>query len=215
MANIPTPPDLDLGDGGPVPADDLVTIPRAELEALRARFEAAPEPTDRPRDPGRSAEAKAGVPDRGADPELAGELASRDRRLVELERTCRSAVRDRELATALAGRPLVSGAASQLLKLLRDDLDVYEEDGGYKVAAKDGRTVSQAVNQWLASPEFSHFCLPTSRGGTGARGANRPVADAAPTGPKNLGEAAVMKWREAAASRPDNLLKPIGLRRHR
>jgi hypothetical protein len=222
MANILNPPDPDQGDVSPAAADGFVTIPRAELEALRARLDAASALADRPGEPGRQDD-PAGRPtgpeadpqDRGPDPELIREIASRDRRLAELEHACRSAVRDRELATALAGRPLVSGAAAQLLKLWRDELDVYEEDGAYKVAAKDGRSVAQAVTEWLASTEFSHFSLPKSRGGTGARGANRPVSDGAPAGPRNLGEAIVMKWRDAAAARPDNLLKPIGLRRHR
>jgi hypothetical protein len=233
MANIPNQPDPDQGEAAPASADDLVTIPRAELEALLARLDAAASASesaprelaagDRPRVPvrpgdvpgGRSPHGDPAAGDRSPDPEFAREIAARDRRLADLEQAFRGAVRDRELATALAGRPLVSGAASQLLKLWRDDLDVFEEDGGYKVAAKDGRAVAQAVGEWLASPEFAHFCLPTSRGGTGARGGNRPPADAAPGGPKNLGEAVVMKWREASTARPENLLKPIGLRRHR
>ena len=125
-------------------------------------------------------------------------------------------MRERELATALAGRPLVAGAAAQLIRLWRDDFDVYEEGGAYKVSARDGRAVGQVVGDWLASAEYSHFCLPTSRGGTGARDASRPSAGAARRGaPKNLGESIVMKWREESAARPNNLLKPIGLRRHR
>ncbi len=93
---------------------------------------------------------------------------------------------------------------------------MYEEGGAYKVAARDGRTVGQVVGDWLASPEYSHFCLPTSRGGTGARDASRPSAGGTPAAaPRNLGESVVMKWRDESAARPNNLLKPIGLRRHR
>lgn len=129
---------------------------------------------------------------------------------------CKSAVRERELATVLAGKALVNGAAAQLIKLWSQEFDVYEEGDRFKVASRDGRAVSQVVNEWLASPEYSHFCLPTSRGGTGAKDASRPVGGSATKGsPRTLGEAIVMKWREEAAAQPNNLLKPIGLRRDR
>jgi hypothetical protein len=153
---------------------------------------------------------------REKDPFLEEAIAMKDRRLSELEKACKAAVRDRELAMALAGRPLVAGAAAQLIKLWRDDLDVFESDGDFRVAARDGRSVAHAVTEWLSSPDYSHFCLPSSRGGTGARDANRPFNQH--TGqevPRNLGEAVVMKWREESATRTDSTLKPIGLRRHR
>ena len=222
MDNIPIPPDTDGGETGPSSTGDYVTISRAELDALRARVESPASPSGRAVEPGRAdqeAELSENRPDpgaRGRETRFERELAERDERVAELERSCKSAVRERELATALAGRPLVAGAASQLIKLWREDFDVYEEGGAFKVAAKDGRTVSQVVDGWLASSEYSHFCLPTSRGGTGARDANRPSGGGSPaSAPKNLGESIVMKWREESAARPSNLLKPIGLRRHR
>jgi len=144
------------------------------------------------------------------------EIASRDKRLVDLERVCKSAVRERELAMLLSGRSLVPGAAAQLIKLWRDEFDVYEDNGVYKVTTRAGRAVEQVVNEWLVSPEYSHFCLPASRGGTGARDASKPSRAAASENlPRNLGEVIVMKWREESAAQPDTLLKPIGLRRHR
>lgn len=152
----------------------------------------------------------------GAVADLEAELARRDRRLAELERACRSAVKERELATALAGRPLVPGAAGQLIRLWRDDLDVSEGESGYEVVARDGRTVAQAVSEWLASPEYSHFCQPSSRGGTASRDASRPAdRQGAPAAPRNLGEAVVMRWREESTARGESLSRPIGLRRHR
>ena len=206
MDNIPIPPapktDPDAGEAGPTDDGEYVTISRAELEALRSRAEStdrSPEPAPRVR-----------------EAEAVRRPDARDQRLAELERSCKAAVRERELATALAGRPLVAGAAAQLVRLWRDDFDVYEEDGSYKVSSKDGRAVAQVVGDWLASAEYSHFCLPTSRGGTGAKDANRPAGGSATTStPKTLGEAIVMKWREEAAAQPNNLLKPIGLRRDR
>jgi hypothetical protein len=204
------------GEGAAPPAEH-VTIPKAELDQLRGlagadeagtRAPAAPEPPQcAGPDPGEAA--------RGQEAWLARELAARDRRLSELERACKEAVRDRELATALAGKPLVAGAAAQLIKLWRDDFDAYEDGGQFKVAAKDGRPVAQVVGEWLGAPEFAHFCLPSSKGGTGARGVERPAAAAPPAAPRNLGEAVVMRWREDPLARPNNLLKPIGLRRTR
>ena len=222
MDNIAIPTETDGGEAVPESSGDLVTISRAELDALRSRAESSSPPAERSREPGRPEESPESVarrPDAGGrvrEAQIAREFAARDQRLAELEQSCKSAVRERELATALAGRPLVTGAAAQLIRLWRDDFDVYEEGGAYKVSAKDGRTVGQVVSDWLASSEYSHFCLPTSRGGTGARDANRPSSGVAPANaPKNLGESVVMKWREESAARPNNLLKPIGLRRHR
>jgi len=194
--------DSDSGDSVQETADELVTVSRAELEELRA-LASGKEPI---------AKVQRSSRERQKD-ELA---AARDKRLSELEGVCKSAVRERELATVLAGKALVNGAAPQLIKLWAEEFDVYEEDGRFKVSSRDGRAVSQVVNQWLASPEYSHFCLPSSRGGTGAKDASRPAGGSATKStPKTLGEAIVMKWREEAAAQPNNLLKPIGLRRDR
>ncbi len=220
MDNIPTPPDTDGCEPGPASSGDYVTISRAELDALVARAEASAPPQEGGREPARGDEGPEPVSRRphpgGREAQIERELAARDQRVADLEQTCKAAVRDRELATALAGRPLVAGAAAQLVRLWRDDFDAYEENGAYKVSAGDGRTVAQVVGDRLGSSEYSHFCLPTSRGGTGARDANRPSGGGPPAAaPKNLGESIVMKWRDESAARPNNLLKPIGLRRHR
>src|SRR4051812_31898284 len=209
MDNITIPADTDTdtdeGGEGPSPAIDYVTIPRAELEALRVRAESASSP-ERVRESGQSAEPGPRRVDAGArarEAQAARELAARDQRVAELEQSCKAAVRERELATALTGRPLVAGAADQLIKLWRDEFDVYEESGVYKVSSRDGRTVGQVVDDRLASSEYSHFCLPTSRGGTGARDAGRPSSATPPPGaPKNLGESIVMRWRDESAARP-------------
>ncbi len=208
--NNPIAPVSDQFEAESLVADDVVTISRDELGSLRAR-------------------ASGNVPAEGIGRPLADsrqssplermkeeEAYAREKRLIELEGVCKSAVRERELATVLAGKALVGGAAAQLIKLWSEEFDVYEEQGRFKVTSRDGRAVSQVVNEWLASPEYSHFCLPTSRGGTGAKDASRPVGGSGAKGaPKTLGEAIVMKWREEAAAQPNNLLKPIGLRRDR
>jgi hypothetical protein len=203
---------------------ELVTISKVELTALLAKVDAGPveqgpeafrmTATTKPAVAHSMEETKTTGPDREAH--LARELSERDRRLTELDRACKLAICERDLATVLAGRPLVSGAASQLIKLWRDDFDVYDEGGSYKVMARDGRPVEQVVSQLLSSPEYSHFCVPSSRGGTGAQGSSRPHdAGVSLKTPKNLGEAVVMRWREESATRPESFLKPIGLRRHR
>jgi hypothetical protein len=134
------------------------------------------------------------------------ELSRDDRRTNEerlntLEQVFRSAVLERELALTLAGRPLVSGAVNQLIKLWRDDFDVYEEDGAIKISTRDGQTVPQAVTEWLASPEYSHFCKAASRGGTGAQGQATVSSSMHPVTPSNLGESIITQWRDAKPTR--------------
>jgi hypothetical protein len=146
----------------------------------------------------------------------AKEIADRDQKVADLERAHRSTLRDRELATALVGKPLCQGAAAQLVKLWRDDFEVHELGGVYSVTARDGHDVGQAVNAWLARPEYAHFCLPASRGGTANKGFGRSVAtDTTRPVPRNLGEAVVMRWLEASTCRNTETSTPIGLGRRR
>jgi len=186
-----------IEDGpGPGPADagladEVVTVSRAELEGLRALAAVGSAPRD----------ATDGDPAARRERAMTDELTARDRKVADLESAYRRAIRDRELATALAGRPLVSGAASQLISLWRDDFDVYEESGEYKVAARDGRAVSQWVADRLSHSDYAHFCLAPSRGGSGAKGLSQSgAADglAAPAA-RTLGEAVISQWRESAA----------------
>src|SRR5262245_47811792 len=55
--------------------------------------------------------------------EDAGRIAALERRALESERALRAALQEKELATALAGRPLVPGGSDQLIRLWRDDFD--------------------------------------------------------------------------------------------
>ncbi len=173
---------------------DFVTIPRAEIQALR---ESAT----------REVEWR--------------EQASRDSaKVAELERQAgdwrsayRAAVRDRELATALVGRPLVPGAAAQLLKLWRDEFDVVEEDGRARVVSRDGLPVDRAVTEWLGSPDFAHFRPPSSRGGTASHGESRTTAPAVAP-PRTLGESVLQEWRASARGASESSA-PIGLGRRR
>lgn len=176
-------------EGGSL-TDEYVMISRAELDALKARAIPATPPVV-VEDVSETLKAR--------DAAHAREIAARERKSAELERAYKAALRDRELATALVGKPLVPGAASQLIKLWRDDFEVVDEDGEIRILARDGRGVDLAVADRLNGPDFAHFCLPSSRGGTGARGQNRS-ASAAPTpaAPRTLGEAILKSWREDA-----------------
>lgn len=200
--SAPTPEPA--GADAPAEADaDLVSLPRAELEALRAAASASASRTleadDRLR---RQAERHA------------EELAAKERRLADWERSCKAALREKELATALAGRPLVPGGAAQLVSLWRDELEVIDEAGRLRVVSRDGKPVAEAVAAWLGSPEYAHFCRASSRGGTAAPGDARSAAPGPPPGPpKTLGEAALLRWREAAAGPGPEA--PIGLGRRR
>lgn len=176
--------------------DEVISISRAELEELRTLALSATRPAREGR-----ADEPAGAAARREEA-LVKELAARDRKVADLESAYRRALRDRELATALAGKPLVSGAAAQLIKLWRDDFDVYEESGEYRVAARDGRTVAQWVAERLGGADYAHFCTPSTRGGAGAKGLSQAgeAAGAAPAA-KTLGEAVISQWRESSAVR--------------
>ena len=200
-------------EGGPLD-EDIVTISRAELDELRAK---AGEGLPSKLDPGDSLVARSEFAEALKTRETAHsrEIATREQKATELERAYKAALRDRELATSLVGKPLVPGAAAQLIKLWRDDFEVFDEDGEIRILARDGRGVDQAVAERLAGPEFAHFCLPSSRGGTGARGQNRSASPApTPAGPRTLGEAVILQWRETA-SRPQASPIPTGWGRRR
>jgi len=198
-------PDSAGGGGAGASADDEVTISRAELDELRARAVAA-SGSDAKLD---DANAEWAAALKARDAEYSREIADNDRKAIALERAYKSALLDRELATALVGKPLVPGAAAQLIRLWRDGFEVIDDDGALRVVSKEGRSVDQAVSDRLSGPEFAHFCLPSSRGGTGQRGQNRAATPSpAPSAPRTLGEAVVNQWREAASRNPASAVAP-------
>jgi hypothetical protein len=200
-------------EGGQV-TNEFVMISRVELDDLRAKVaEESSSGLDPSNQPVTRSEFVEAI--KARESAHAHELSAREHKSAELERAYKAALRDRELATALVGKPLVSGAATQLIKLWRDDFEVIDDDGAIRITARDGRSVDQAVAERLAGPEFAHFCLPSSRGGTGSKGQNRSAEPGPrPTAPKNLGEAVLIQWREAA-SRPQSSLTPAGWGRRR
>lgn len=181
------------------PAGEPATGPPGEVDSCEGTA-----------DPVLACEIASPEPGATADATIEEELAEARRLAAERTESLKSAVRDRELLGALAGQPLLPGAAEQLLKLWREELDAYEEQGVVRVATRDGRTAAAAVAEWLARPEFAHFCQPPSRGGAGAGGVLRPIPP--PPAPRNLGEAVIQQWREAAVRGfPGH--PPIGLNR--
>ncbi len=141
----------------------------------------------------------------------AEELAEEHRRARQWERDCKVALKEKELATALTGRPIVPGAASQLVTLWRDELEVIDEGDQLRVVTREGKPVADAVSSWLARPEYAHFCRPSSRGGS-ANPARSTTASSVNRPPRTLGEATLIRWRELSKADP---MAPIGLGRPR
>lgn len=196
MSFSQTPPDdADDGDRATV---EQVTLTRKEYELLKTDASSAREVED------------ARV---NQEESLLKEIEVRETKFATLEKRFRETLRERELATALAGKPIVPGAATQLIKLWRDDFEVYEERGEYRVSLNDGRNVAKTVADRLASPEFAHFCLPASRGGSPTADSTKTVSSTTiNASPKTLGETIVAQWRDLAVRSKDST-RPFGLGR--
>lgn len=124
--------------------------------------------------------------------------------LAEWRNRCAGLAVERELALALSGQALLPGVTNQLMRLMREKV-VAEPDGskGFQVKATDGRSLADAVKDWLLSPEYSHFRVAASRGGTAIRSETSATDRSVPTSaaPKNLNEIVIQQWRQRA-SRP-------------
>ena len=120
----------------------------------------------------------------------------RDARIGDLERTFKATLRDKELTAALAGMPLVPGAAKQLTILLRDDLEVIEADGQFQIQSRSREPVVDFVRARLAEPEFEHFVRPAGGGGSGAFGGQQtPPNHRANPVPLSPDEEVFASWR--------------------
>lgn len=122
--------------------------------------------------------------------------------LAEWKNRCAGLAVERELALALSGQALLPGVTSQLMRLMREKV-VAEPDGskGFQVKATDGRPLADAVKDWLLSPEYSHFRVAASRGGTAIRSETSATDRSVPSSaaPKNLNEIVIQQWRQRAA----------------
>lgn len=188
-------------------ADEMITISATELEALRAAAALAAKDAE-------GAAARAAERTRAIEHLRDEEVARLTKKAEDWERAFKTTMKEKELATALAGQSLVPGAAAQLVKLWREDLEVIDEAGRIRVASRDGRNVSEAVNAWLTGAEYAHFRRPSSRGGTTPPGDSRSTATApASPPPRNLGDAVLARWREAIQGSRQDPDAPIGLGR--
>lgn len=195
-------------DEGTLVDEEMIQISSAELTTLRASLAKA----------ARDAESAAQAAERikAIDHLREEEITRATRKAEDWERAFKAATKEKELASALAGRSLVQGAAPQLIKLWRDELEVIDEGGNLKVVSRDGRPVTEAVNSWLSGAEYAHFSRPSSRGGTTPAGDSRSTAMPPPApSPKNLGEAVLMRWRDAIQGNRHDLGAAIGLGRRR
>ena len=132
------------------------------------------------------------------------EVATANGRLAEETRRSRTAFRDRDLATELANFPLVPGAAPQLIKLLRDELDAQADGEGYAVRTKDFLSTKDFLAREMAKPENAHFLRPTTQGGGGASGGNTPAPTPAASGtpPDRMAENLKLAVNRARAGAP-------------
>jgi len=80
-------------------------------------------------------------------------------------------------------------ARSQAFNLLKGEFGVRQNpDGTESVVDKQGRPAAAAVAEMLKSEDFAHFLAPTTTGGAGAGGGNRPAPTGGQTG-EELSEA--------------------------
>src|SRR5579864_2266712 len=103
------------------------------------------------------------------------EVQERDSRLASLDRTFKSTLLDKELTTALAGFPLVPGAATQLTALLRSELEVVEAGGQFRVQTRTMEPVGHFLKSRLCTPDFEHFLKPSGGPGSGAGGGHQTL----------------------------------------
>jgi hypothetical protein len=120
------------------------------------------------------------------------------------ERNWLTAERDRELASALAGLPLLEGdAPNQFRRLIADDFEArLSTDGRVSVVERaTGRPVADVVRERGQSPAYAHFMRARGQGGTGAAEA-RPPATGSTEAPATLGQALLSQHRAAEQNGP-------------
>ena len=152
-----------------------------------------------------------------ADGKAAEVLAQRDTELAaektrvdtEIERG-RTFVRDRELAIALAGQPILEGQGQNLMKLWKDDFKAIPDGDTYKVvlAAGGTKTVVEEVADRLKLPLYASFLRPSTQGGANAGRTDMAPPPGTPAQPANAGEAMVLAGKQmlAAQSGPNRSL---------
>lgn len=146
-----------------------------------------------------------------ADPATAD---SRDSQLSALKRKCLNLAKERALALAISGESLIPGVTDQLLTLLKDRV-IAEEAGEHeiRVMSRDGRSVTEAVKEWLASPEFRHFRPAGNRGGVLRKSETTlnegsPGFTPEPPQARSLNDLVIERWKNRTRTRGKEGLWP-------
>lgn len=114
---------------------------------------------------------------------------------------------DAAVASLLLGTKFVSPfAAAQTAEAIKGRLVAERTETG-AIIVRDRitrRPAAEAVPDWVKSQEFEHCIDAKSRGGSGATASagNAGSAEIDNTQPTNLGEAAVMAWKQREAQNP-------------
>lgn len=113
---------------------------------------------------------------------------------------CASLAAERELAVALTGQPLLPGVAGQLIELLKTKIVANANaNQGFEIKSNDGRSLNDAVRDWLSKPEFQHFRQALTKGGTATRtetAATERMVSTTSQSAKSLNEVVIHQWRQ-------------------
>ena len=137
-------------------------------------------------------------------------ILERDARLVEQDRVTARSFVGKELATALSNADLVPGAADQLARLWRDELDAKAVNGEWQVKTREGKSAAEFVKATLADSAYAHFVKAGSRGGAGADATRAAETAQQLEAPRNLGEAIARVFNATRQAQPDGLSRPRG-----
>lgn len=128
------------------------------------------------------------------------DLATARAKAQEAEGRSKASIRTSTLATALAGHNLREGAAGDLVKLWADDFLTEADGDGWKVTAKDGRSVADVVNERLNSTRYAAFVKSDAKGGGGNQqggGSAAPTQGKSDTPQEGTYEHYMLKARES------------------
>lgn len=131
--------------------------------------------------------------------------------LEQWKQRCAGLAAERELAISLSGQSILPGVATQLMRLFRDKVVVQaDESQGWAVRSNDGRLLNDAVKEWLQSPEYQHFRVASTKGGTAQRtetnAVNKTVHNNLPV--KSLNELVINQWKQRSSASGTGSLWP-------
>jgi hypothetical protein len=124
-------------------------------------------------------------------------LQTERQKAVEIEDRAKKQTLSGELSKALAGKPLVPGAVSQLYQLFQNQFHVAVDpiSNQWVVRTADFKSPEQFVEAQLANPEFAHFLRPSTTGGVMTQGGQAttptPPAHTPAPPPMTMGDAMV------------------------